>query len=47
MFEVPISFIHLLFRLTFSAFSALLWKTHKYFEQIEMTKDLAQHIPQP
>ena len=47
MFEGPISFKHFRFRLTFSAFSALLWKTHKYFEHIEMTKDLAQHIPQP
>ncbi len=47
MFEGPVSFKHFRFRLTFSAFSALLWKTHKYFEHIEFTKPLAQHIPQP
>ena len=47
MFEGPISFEHFRFRLTFSAFSAFLWKTHKYLENIEMTKVLAKHIPQP
>lgn len=47
LFEGPISFNHFRFRLTFSAFSALLWKSHQYFSHIEITKDLAQHIPEP
>lgn len=46
-FEGPISFKHFRFRLTFSAFSAILWDTHRYFEHIELTKPLAEHIPQP
>ncbi|WP_296824508.1 polysaccharide deacetylase family protein [uncultured Megasphaera sp.] len=46
-FEGPVSFKHFRFRLTFSAFSALLWKTHAYLNNMEMTKPLADHIPQP
>ena len=47
MFEGPISFKHFKFRLTFSAFSALVWKSHKYFENIECTKSIAKEIPYP
>lgn len=47
MFEGPVSFKHFRFRLTFSAFSAILWKTHKYFEHMEFTNTLAAHIPEP
>ena len=46
-FEGPVSIKHFRFHLTFSAFSALLWKTHAYFANMEMTKPLAEHIPQP
>ncbi|WP_075572448.1 polysaccharide deacetylase family protein [Megasphaera coli] len=47
MFEGPISFEHFRFRLTFSAFSAFLWKTHKFFEHMEFTKPIANCIPEP
>lgn len=47
MFEGPISFKHFRFRLTFSAFSAMVWKSHKYFENIEYTKGIAKEIPYP
>jgi peptidoglycan/xylan/chitin deacetylase (PgdA/CDA1 family) len=47
MFEGPVSFKHFQFRLTFSAFSAILWKTHKYFEHTELVSALAEHIPEP
>lgn len=46
-FEGPTSFQHFKFRFTFSAFSALLWKTHAYFAHTEWCKPLAKHIPQP
>ena len=45
LFEGPISFNHFRFRLTFSAFSALLWKSHQYFSHIEITKDLPSTFP--
>lgn len=47
MFEGPVSFEHFRFRLIFSAFSALLWKTHAYLDHMEATKPIAEHIPQP
>ncbi len=47
LFEGPISFEHFRFRLTFSAFSAFLWKSHKFFDHMELTKPLAECIPEP
>ena len=46
-FEGPRSFDHFRFRLTFSAFSSLLWKTHKTLERMDWSKSLAEHVPQP
>ncbi len=46
-FEGPVSFEHFRFRLTLSAFSALLWKSHKFFDHMEFTKPLAKTIPEP
>ncbi|MCI1248838.1 MAG: polysaccharide deacetylase family protein [Megasphaera sp.] len=47
MFEGPVSFEHFRFRLTYSAFCSILWKTHKYFEHTELMHPLAAHIPTP
>lgn len=46
-FEGPASFQHFRFRLIFSAFSALLWKTHAYFANTDQLKHMAHYIPQP
>lgn len=47
IFEGLNSYVHFRFRLTFSAFSAILWKIHKYFDHMEWSKSLAREIPQP
>lgn len=46
-FEGPGSFLHFKFRLIFSSFAALLWKTHDYVAHLEAYKDYAKLIPQP
>lgn len=47
MFEGMNSYLHFRFRLTFSAFSAILWKMHRYFDHMEWSKAIAREIPQP
>lgn len=47
MFEGKNSYLHFRFRLTFSAFSSMLWKMHKYFDHMDWSKALAKEIPEP
>lgn len=46
IFEESLSFQHFKFRLTFSAFSAMLWKTHKFFDHLDL-ESIANEIPEP
>lgn len=46
IFEGSMSLEHFRFRLTFSAFSAMLWKTHKFFDHLQL-KTIAEQIPEP
>lgn len=47
MFEGPVSFEHFKLRLTYSAWVAILWKCHKYFDHMDWSKPIAARIPQP